>query len=720
MRAVVLVCLALSAACGSGTSSREGDAPLEDAHPLPMPDSMLDAAPDAMLDAAPDTAIDAAPDATVDAAPDATIDAAIDAAVPDAPAIDAAPDAAPPDSPPPSDAPAIDAPPPPYTISGTTFDLGVLPGGEFDPYPVTRVTITNTGTTTLDVAASITGWLEFYDASTFTIAPGGTGRVSFYPDTKHAPFGPFAASVTIDVDGALTVVTVSGTVESTFEVGVVRNILTGGITADFDVPGTTPCSPPPRGWRCAPIGTTVVATAELTAPEEIVAWYAPGGCALGPSCSFTGGATPLVINAASDHDYTWTTVDLAVAGAGADDIEIDHDTGVVEYCNGACSITVRSDEPYELYAQSPDSSGTFDGPCNEPDECMLTGDPSATVTATFTHEAGELATQFAGQAYSVDFDAAGDLLVGTATGVYALAPDLTMLWTSPAPGFARWDSLGDAFVVDATTTTKLDSTGATLWTAPIGEPLPGTGAWPDGPRFATTLTGGIVLSNDDHIDIYDATGVLVAHVPDASTQHRGGPWAIAVAPDDGTIYVAIDDDSEIPDTCQVQLFDPTGVAFPSLGLPYGFTALNCNIAVNADRIVLGGGEGGYDAWGEVEDRAFTPLVGADENYPNDIYELSRHVAVGGPDVSAVEIYPLTNDDLTHAYGIELWKYDATSALAWHFTAPPRLIDGFWNMYTGTLVRDIAVGPSGQIAVAGAFLRNYDNPAFAPGVALVYP
>jgi hypothetical protein len=739
VRALVLG-LCMLAACGDDGGHAIADAPMHDTALQDATDGGVDSAPDTALpdatlpDAAPPdaTAPDAAaPDALPDAAlPDATLPDAppIDAAAPDAPALDAAIDAAPDSAPPPDapaldapaiDAPAIDAPPgASWTFSRATYDFGAIPTGT-GYTQVVNIGVINTGAVPLTTSVDVTSGLVL-SGSPGTVPVGAERYAHIRPLAATTPTDPgaLAETLTITVDGIPTSIPITGSID-----GVFTN---GGVAGDggsLSITGLTQVG----AYQVAPAGTDVVATVtSLPTDGAITGWSNPA-CGTAMSCTYEPAAAAQTIQATSQVTTTGDTIELDLDGAGSlDDVQVSIDGAYpTQVCGASCTIAVDSTLQVGLYGESPDASAiAFSAPCSA-NPCELLG-YSGTITATFTHVTGERVTRLPDQVYSVDFDASGNLLVGTAGGVYAMANDFTPLWNAPVAGFARWDGFGNAYVVSATTITKLAPTGATIWTASGGEPPVQQGSYSQGPLLAATQDGGIVLVRPDPhapaVDIYSPTGTLTAHalVAPPTTYPNGGPHAVAVAPDDGTIFVGTDSvDDEGPDKCDIQWLSPAGVLNPGFEPATGIDALSCNLAVGTHRVVVGMGDGGDDRGVQSFDRAtWAVLVSIDEDYTVYQPDVMRAVAAGADDTIAFQASPEPTGvlGLIEGSGIDLSRWDASSTQTFQLRSRGTTFEGQaqWSVYS--LVNDLALSPSDQIAIGGIY-ASYSSYG---GIVIVYP
>ena len=307
-------------------------------------------------------------------------------------------------------------------------------------------------------------------------------------------------------------------------------------------------------------------TAAPGGTSALGAWSVPG-CGPGPTCTVTATETP-----------TTATVTFAAAASGVLRVELagdapgevtvddlDH-SGTEAWCKESCSVPLEPGARVFLYPATPFDFGGWDPLCEDTSPtrqvCLFTmpASATATVTVTFRRNAADQwvwllreppAADSHRRALSVDFDGAGNLVVGTTEGLYKLSPTGDEIWSrSTVPGPARVDPIGDIFVLWRGELTKVSRNGALLWARDLGE---GDDCWLMGSwdylahRFATAPNGDVAIlrgSSQPETTLRvlsgDGTERWSVSVPDSRC-------AVAVSPA-GAIYTIVENpyDRETP------------------------------------------------------------------------------------------------------------------------------------------------------------------------------
>ncbi len=160
---------------------------------------------------------------------------------------------------------------------------------------------------------------------------------------------------------------------------------------------------------------------------------------------------------------------LAFAGVGPGLVEVDVGDDVPVTCSAACELDLPRGATVTLRAASPSVVAGFAGACvDAAATCAFVLDDDAAVTATFDAAADEAWSRLLDvdqTVRSVDHDGAGNVVLGTTTGLVKLSATGTDVWTrADLPGHARVAPDDSIIVaVDDTRLVKVDSAGVDVW-----------------------------------------------------------------------------------------------------------------------------------------------------------------------------------------------------------------------------------------------------------------
>ena len=587
------------------------------------------------------------------------------------------------------------------TIEGSGLDFGDVETGV---PKVETATVRNTGAVAAPVAPSVAGAGFLIRSTTCgaTLAPGARCDVAV---ALQAPtLGDHTGVLRIDAAMDLEV--------------PLRGRGLGRITIAAGGAGRGVVTSSPPGIDCGDVCTglflgDVVLTAAPGETSALGAWSVPG-CGPGPTCTVTATEAP-----------TTATVTFAAAASAVLHIEFAGDAPgevtvldsfeTVAWCTGSCSVPVEPGMHLALLPATPFTFGGWDGPCDAPEpsphECSITipPGPAATATATFRRDAADQWTRLLPpppsgsppQALSVDFDGAGNLIVGTTYGLYKLSPTGDPIWSrSIVPGRARVDPMGDIFVLWREVLTKVSRNGAVLWSHGVGG---GEECWTSEfgyltRTFATAPNGDVAIQlgssegqRGSILSVWSSTGAKRWSMPVPDTR-----CAVAVSPD-GVIYTAIDN---------VYARDaPMARRFASDGTPLERTEAIAReyavmIAFSPDGELVSASSGYGDAF---VDR-YRPT--GEQRYllarDNQRFHLFIPNAAAG-DASGFTIWLYDYEDVVAPYaGIDASWIDETGSVVWRLQRPAFHGGGVVGYaYAGVGFRDVAVR-NGTIAVVGVY------------------
>jgi hypothetical protein len=600
------------------------------------------------------------------AAADAAADAAGDAAVvPDAAAADA-----------PADAVVGAA----FELSKDTYDFGPVPLGVTHAY--IGAYVLNTGSVPLTYTVSATGAFAIVggDCTERAQQPGWSCGIAI--DTTATTFGLTSGTLEVSAGGVAKSAPVTATLE-------------GYVSAEAAGPGSVVMTPvvPDCGGHCFPEGTVVTITEFPQAMEHFTGWSDPA-CGAGTQCKHTVDATPFDVTASFAPDEA--TFALTITGDGLGEVQISQPMhGVVAICNASCTVPVALDDGLTLIAATPDNFGTFSAPCTAGFFACELPAGSASATADFHAASNErdvfpLAT--AGIVYSVDFTAAGELVLGTSQGVLALDASFVIRWTSPLVGVARVASDGGVFVITPTDIDKLDAGGALLWTRLGGFPLPdATLKTASGHPFAATPSGGIAVARGTSgFDIVDAAGATIAS---PALDGRAGCLATGT---DGSIYVG----TIFGDIAYLHAFAADGTPQPDF--QYFGNANDCALAVGTNQLAI-------TQASQLAAYMFVARYGLDRSFENglstrDVFHLDHAntgVALDAAD-DTFWFHAVTPEFTVPFTGLDLVKLTSAGTIEWSIDRPA--FTSYFNdsSATGLDVYDVAASRDGHAAIAGVF------------------
>lgn len=649
--AAALAVVLVGAACGD---DRLRDASI-DVTPVPA-DAAGDARADGQVDGLPDATIDANADGAMDAMVDGRADAPVDAHA------DAAPDAAP-------DATIVAG----FTFAQAQYDIGVVPANVATLTPPPVIELTN--------GSSMTQSATFQTAPPFAVA--GSDCTDVPPTTTCRVRLQVIASATGPIGGTLTAVAPGGTSQASLA-GVADGAIewitdgsgAGTITTDVAAEGC--------GGECFPGGAAVTGTATPGTGSHFVGWSDPA-CGAAMTCTEVAGDFPQSVTATFDLDQVTFAVDFTGDGSGEVAIRsyVDFTTVV---CAASCSTTV----PYgavELQAATADRFDGFSAPCPAASyECSVPAG-TASVTVTFARELGQVDLIVDGAVLSVDYDGAGDLVVGTTASVTKLSPSLAVVWTAAIPGVARVDDAGEVFVLGADGLHALDANGTERWHGgagwtPVARHL--------GHTFAPMPGGGVVVDRDGALELWNGGGSIVA------TPVLGAPDYHAIAVDSsGHIFAAVMDLTDREST-DLEVFDPSGVRLPDFGnlVPEYVPAMR----VDSSDHVVASCSGHSHLWVRRVD-----LAGAEDFLDTTTIDDGDFMANGVAADGANDVVSLRSwDEYTApAEGMLLRKLSPIGSVVWSLARP-----GFagvdWGPF-GLAIVDVAASADGHVAVGGRYV-----------------
>lgn len=234
----------------------------------------------------------------------------------------------------------------------------------------------------------------------------------------------------------------------------------GSIASDD---GTLSC-----GTACSAVFTAPVTLRATPATgSDIELWSAPCAgsattCAVAPTMA-TQRITATFLLAATRR------LTLTVLGTGAGTVQVITPTAT-SVCTQSCVVPLRTGVEIRLKANTPSTWSGFAGACaSSSTDCTFTPSGNAAVTAQFDKDPRERLTLLfpATPVLSVDYDTAGNLLVGTTVAVIKLAPSGLEIWRRPYAGEARVGADDHVFVRSNAGLVKLKSAGDVQWTTAV-------------------------------------------------------------------------------------------------------------------------------------------------------------------------------------------------------------------------------------------------------------
>jgi len=457
---------------------------------------------------------------------------------------------------------------------------------------------------------------------------------------------------------------------------------------------TTPDAPPGL------IADAAVADAAVADAAVADAAPSPDASAIDGAPVDGAPADAAVADAAPSPDASGTTQAFTIdVTAGLGDIVVDQPNRVpwvgVQSCTSSCTLMVDPSVPIELLGTTPLDTVDFSAPCTPlASTCTL---PAGTtgISVAFGGQPGERDLRLAVGVESVDYDAAGDLVVG-GTSVTLLSPALAVQWTQPLAGPARFDGAGDVFVSATDGIHKLAADGTPLWThAPSSTLI----------DFDPTPSGGVVLLYASGFEILDASGGQVA------TPTLDLPGVCVATGTDDAVYVGVRFDLL---GVRVEAFSAGGVRVlpdfpPTDGIRFDDEG-PCRIAVGGSQLAV-------SEKGELEDWVGFWRLGLDrttvdsvmfalQTSPDMIRAEDEDVAMNAGDQLAWFGPDATSDD-SDAYGMHVEKRASDGGVTWTLDRPHQTLDVFGDIsHVGLTPLDIAISPDGHVAVAARYYGPY--------------
>jgi hypothetical protein len=424
-----------------------------------------------------------------------------------------------------------------------------------------------------------------------------------------------------------------------------------------------------------------VRTASLTISAD------PGGSAV-VSLSGLGITDPLAID---------------LAGDAGGEVQVIGET-VSEVCIHDCTLSVPTGETVTLVAITPSTFGGWGGLCSDAyPVCTFTMPASGSVTATFVKDAAEQWTVLlpADSALSVDYDAGGDLVVGTTDGLFKLSAAGDPIWSAASlPGVARFGADGDIYVRTGHDLVKVSTDGDVIWSRDIG-----TGTdYCDDDRFrphswAASPNGDIALQIGQTLRVFTSDGDVHFAVADISSH-----CAVAIAAD-GTIYTAIENASA----------DQTALLpFTATGTPLGETEI-VGTQRGAGLAIDGLGHIAISVAGFSQVAVNRRLLGSAVDFtfsqvlPQAVFSINGVAADPTGQITWIH----TNSTKSVIYGgFEARRFGPTGTLLWSLIRPAYPHEFYYSVF-GVEAHDVADDGNGNVAIVGV----YAGPAAGP-VAMI--
>jgi hypothetical protein len=611
------------------------------------PDAMADAMPDASADAMPDGMPDAVPDASADAMPDARADAMLDAA-PDAGVTGG------------------------IAFSKASYDLGVVPSLLEKSLPPPAIVLRNDSSSTQSITFQTTGPIKISPLSCESIAP--MSSCTLLLSVRPSSTGPFTASIHASSAAGSADTQIVGSAES-LVVGELDGTGSGTISAQ---PAGDACN-----GQCYQPGTSVTFTVTPATGSHIAAWTEPS-CGTSPTCTVVAIDDPTYVRATVQLDRVSFSVEIL--GNGYGEVVID-DLSETFVCSASCTVSVPYGDLW-VYASTPATISGWSAPCQTASDACGVPAGTSSVSVTFTTDPDEQDLFFDGDVYSVDYDDAGELVVGTSTGVTKLSAALAPLWTVAIPGEARVDHDGNVFVWSTDGLHALDADGNPRWTAGTGT----TVTFPhSGHTIVTTPSGGVVLDRGGSLEIRDANGGLVASPALSAYDNH----ALAVR-SNGDILAAVEDPDADDTDAETFAADGTQLAGP-VKVVGGYA---CAFAVDADDAFVASGTGHTRLWVHRLDASGTQTF-YDVTVTPDADYMFNAVATDG--VGNVWSLRASNETTDPSSGFLLRALSPAGTLLSSRERP-----GSQGRFgpIGNAIFDLAVSSSGRAAIGGVYHGYY--------------
>lgn len=394
-------------------------------------------------------------------------------------------------------------------------------------------------------------------------------------------------------------------------------------------------------------------------------------------------------------------VTLTFAGTGQGVVRVTVG-GQTTVCRRACNVPAAIGAQVTLKADTPSLFGAYTGACSaSTSTCTFTAQDSNPVAVRFDAEPRERRTLLFPEAVvrSVDFDAAGNLVVGTSTYVYKFSRNGDELWKVLRPGQARVGAGGNIFVRNGDATTILDSAGAlvrvvaTVAGGCASEPNPMARTW------APLPDGGLAIQGPTSLILYNADGTVRFTSPPIGPACRG-PLAVD---SNGRVYTGIENVNAEP--TDLLVFEASGTAAPSVenAAPQYHLAL----AARNGRLAIASSGHSYVSLRTLGASAANTNV-SDPDY------VDHGVAIDD-DGDVASVLALREDTSVFATGAVVRRYSPTMTQRWSLTKPV-FDDPIGLETTGVTPFDVAIDDqSGDLAIGG----RYFSPTFDGGWVQIF-
>ena len=371
-----------------------------------------------------------------------------------------------------------------------------------------------------------------------------------------------------------------------------------------------------------------------------------------------------------------------------------------EVCRATCTVAVAAGTSVQLKADTPSRWGAFAGACTATaPQCTFTAATSSAVTARFDADPRErLTLLFPGaQVRSVDYDSAGNLVVGTTAFVTKLGRQGGELWKRAGGGEARVGAADAVFVRSGATLTKLTAAGAVAWTATTVAGGCAVTPNPMARTWAAMPDGGVAIQGPSALVVLSGDGTPRFSRSPIGPACRG---ALTVG-SDNRIYTGVENINADP--TDLLVFEGDGTAAPTVesAAPQYHLAL----AARNGRVAVGSSGHSY-----VSTRTLgTPGARGPDATLTDPDYVDNGLAIDD-DGDVVSAYALTEEFSTFAAGVVLRRFSPTFSERWNLTKP--VLDDPINLETtGVTVVDLAMDDGSRDLVVGG---RYYSPSFDGG------
>ena len=398
------------------------------------------------------------------------------------------------------------------------------------------------------------------------------------------------------------------------------------------------------------------------------------------------------VDAGPPPDAAGTTLTIAFVGDVTGAVGVYGNNALVRTCTATCTVALDPGVAMRLFRDTPSELGAWGG------RCTGTG---ASCTFTIAAGANEVSTEFRradreqwtrlmlGGVFieSADYDAQGNLILGTPRGLFKLTGAGAEIWSLPSVrGVARVDRAGDIVVVSPPNLIKVSAAGAVLWTrdAGLGAALPAL-VPRMGHRHATAPNGDVAVMNGS-VQVWSGAG---EHRWTRSLFHSRGVVAVDST---GVVHAPVEDAVSI-DATRARRFASDGTALADSALLGGeyWTSLDLDADDNYVASTSGHGILDVNRISQAGQRlASTQLDTRDSDY------VENGVAVDAFG-HAISVYSLL-DGLGPYDGFTARRIDPTGTIGWTLTRRERIAPGGW----GFAVYDVAADGAGNVALVGGY------------------